>query len=115
MVAVSPCRSDMSARGLAPWAHLADGRLTLMLVRDCSRLQYLRFLAAIPRAGAPDSPPPPPPPPGSPGMGALALLAWATRDTVVAEVSQKRRRPWGVRLHLSRRAVRAARRAGGRG
>ncbi len=48
-------------------------------------------------------------------MGALALLAWATRDTVVAEVSQKRRRPWGVRLHLSRRAVRAARRAGGRG
>jgi len=64
MVAVSPCRSDMSARGLAPWAHLADGRLTLMLVRDCSRLQYLRFLAAIPRAGAPASTPPPPPLPG---------------------------------------------------
>lgn len=53
MVAVSPCRSDMSRRGLAPWAHLADGRLTLVLVRDCSILQYLRFLTSIPRFGAP--------------------------------------------------------------
>ncbi|KAK9833420.1 hypothetical protein WJX81_003514 [Elliptochloris bilobata] len=51
MVAVSPCRSDMSARGLAPWAHLADGRLTLVLVRECSTLQYLRFLTSIPRHG----------------------------------------------------------------
>ena len=50
---VSPCRSDMSAHGLAPWAHLADGRLTLVLVRECSTLQYLRFLTSIPRHGAP--------------------------------------------------------------
>lgn len=56
MVAVSPCRSDMSRRGLAPWAHLADGRLTLVLVRDCSILQYLRFLTSIPRFGAPPGP-----------------------------------------------------------
>ena len=56
MVAVSPCRSDMSRRGLAPWAHLADGRLTLVLVRDCSILQYLRFLTSIPRFGAPPAP-----------------------------------------------------------
>ena len=56
MVAVSPCRSDMSRRGLAPWAHLADGRLTLVLVRDCSILQYLRFLTSIPRFGAPPRP-----------------------------------------------------------
>lgn len=53
MVVVSPCRSDMSAHGLAPWAHLADGRLTLVLVRECSMLQYLRFLTSIPRHGAP--------------------------------------------------------------
>ena len=52
MVVVSPCRSDMSAQGLAPWAHLADGRLTLVLVRECSTLQYLRFLISIPRHGA---------------------------------------------------------------
>ena len=88
MVAVSPCRSDMSARGLAPWAHLADGRLTLMLVRDCSRLQYLRFLASIPRAGAPE---PTPTLPGAWAWAALALLAWATRDTMVAEPSQSGR------------------------
>ena len=52
MVVASPCRSDMSAQGLAPWAHLADGRLTLVLVRECSTLQYLRFLTSIPRHGA---------------------------------------------------------------
>ena len=52
MVVVSPCRSDMSAHGLAPWAHLADGRLTLVLVRECSTLRYLRFLTSIPRRGA---------------------------------------------------------------
>lgn len=52
MVAVTPCRSDMSAAGLAPGAHLADGRAQLLLVRDVPRLSFLRFLASIPGGGA---------------------------------------------------------------
>ena len=51
MIIVTPCRSDLSARGLSPLSHLADGRLTLALVRRCSIAQYLRFLIAIPRTG----------------------------------------------------------------
>jgi hypothetical protein len=41
----------MSASGLAPCGHLCDGRLHLVLVRDVSRLHYLRFLASIPKSG----------------------------------------------------------------
>ena len=52
MVIVTPCRSDLSAAGLSPLSHLSDGRLTLALVRQCSILDYLRFLALIPRKGA---------------------------------------------------------------
>ena len=52
MVIVTPCRSDLSAEGLSPLSHLADGRLTLALVRRCSVASYLRFLALIPRTGA---------------------------------------------------------------
>ena len=52
MVVIIPCRSDRSAEGLAPYSHLSDGRLQLIMVRDCSRLQYLRFLASIPASGA---------------------------------------------------------------
>ena len=51
MAIVTPCRSDQSTLGLAPFGHLADGRIQLVLVHKCSRLQYLRFLAAIPQAG----------------------------------------------------------------
>ena len=52
MVIVTPCRSDLSTKGLSPLSHLADGRLTLALVKSCSVLSYLRFLAAIPKTGA---------------------------------------------------------------
>ena len=40
-------------QGLAPFGHLADGRLHLVLVKACSRLQFLRFLASIPSQGTP--------------------------------------------------------------
>ncbi len=56
MAVVTACRSDMSTNGLAPEAHLADGRLQLVLVRDTSRFHYLRFMASIPRCGALFSP-----------------------------------------------------------
>lgn len=56
MAVVTACRSDMSRRGLAPDAHLADGRLQLILVRDTSRFHYLRFMASIPRTGPPSQP-----------------------------------------------------------
>jgi hypothetical protein len=51
MCAVTSCRSDRSTQGLAPCAHLADGRLVLVLVKECSRLQYLRFLLLLSRRG----------------------------------------------------------------
>ncbi|BDA50250.1 Ceramide kinase [Coccomyxa sp. Obi] len=51
MAIVTPCRSDMSAGGLARTAHLSDGRLKLVFVRRCSVLQYLRLLARIPTLG----------------------------------------------------------------
>ena len=53
MAVVTSCRSDMSSRGLSPHGHLCDGRLHLVLVHASSRLQYLRFLASIPRQGTP--------------------------------------------------------------
>ena len=34
-----PCRSDKTRSGMARYAHLADGRLKLVLVRKCSPLQ----------------------------------------------------------------------------
>ena len=52
MAVVTSCRSDMSSKGLSPHGHLCDGRLHLVLVHASSRLQYLRFLASIPREGA---------------------------------------------------------------
>lgn len=51
MAIITPCRSDQSSVGLAPYGHLADGRIQLVLVHKCSRLQYLRFLASIPSTG----------------------------------------------------------------
>lgn len=56
MAVLMPCRSDRSAQGLAPFSHLADGRLQLILVRQCSRASYLRFLTSIPSHGARSSP-----------------------------------------------------------
>jgi ceramide kinase len=51
MAVVLPCRSDRSDSGLAPFAHIADGCIHLIMVRKCSAAQYLRFLASIPRNG----------------------------------------------------------------
>ncbi len=53
MAIVTPCRSDQSALGLSPYGHLSDGRVQMVLVHKCSVLQYLRFLAAIPKGGEP--------------------------------------------------------------
>ena len=42
-------RNDKSPAGFAPDAHLADGAAQLVLVRACSRLQFLRLLLRIAR------------------------------------------------------------------
>eukprot|EP00879_Flechtneria_rotunda_P007022 GHRR01007372.1.p1 GENE.GHRR01007372.1~~GHRR01007372.1.p1 ORF type:complete len:265 (+),score=80.26 GHRR01007372.1:40-834(+) len=51
MCVVTSCRSDKSKAGLLPDAHLADGRLALVLVHKRSRLQYLRFLIQLASQG----------------------------------------------------------------
>ncbi|KAG9510112.1 Ceramide kinase, partial [Fragariocoptes setiger] len=40
-----PCRCSQSKIGLAPNAHLANGCIDLILVKRCSRANYLNFLA----------------------------------------------------------------------
>lgn len=55
MCAVTPCRSDKSRAGVIPDAHLADGRLHLVLVKKCSRVQFLRFLVAMGSRGVDES------------------------------------------------------------
>lgn len=39
MAVVMPCRSDRSDLGLAPYAHMSDGIIHLILVRKCSAMQ----------------------------------------------------------------------------
>ena len=56
MAIVTSCRSDMSPQGLSRNAHLADGRMHLVLVHKCSILEYLRFLSLIPTCGRSISP-----------------------------------------------------------
>jgi ceramide kinase len=51
MCVVTSCISDKSRQGLMPEAHLADGRLALVMVEGCSRLQYLRFLIQLASKG----------------------------------------------------------------
>ena len=51
MAIVTSCRSDMSPQGLSRNAHLADGRMHLVLVHKCSILQYLKVLSLIPTCG----------------------------------------------------------------
>ena len=41
------CRCEKSPLGPAPLAHLGDGFLDLILVRKCTRMQYLRYLAKL--------------------------------------------------------------------
>lgn len=51
MCVVTSCISEKSRQGLMPEAHLADGRLALVMVERCSRLQYLRFLIQLASKG----------------------------------------------------------------
>ncbi|XP_024368535.1 ceramide kinase isoform X3 [Physcomitrium patens] len=50
--AVMSCRNDKAPEGVAAHAHLADGLLHLILIRECSRLGYLRQLLRLTRRGA---------------------------------------------------------------
>jgi len=47
MAVVMPCRSDRSDSGLAPFAHMADGIIHLILVRKCSALQVRCFRCEV--------------------------------------------------------------------
>jgi hypothetical protein len=51
MAVVTSCRSDKSRSGVCPEAHLADGRLVLVMVEKRSRLAYLRFLLQLATKG----------------------------------------------------------------
>jgi ceramide kinase len=51
MVIVQPCRSEKTPHGMARYAHLADGQLTLVLLRKSSPLHCLRFLATMSAVG----------------------------------------------------------------
>ncbi|KAG0568571.1 hypothetical protein KC19_6G029800 [Ceratodon purpureus] len=50
--AVMSCRNDKAPEGVAAHAHLADGLLHLILIRECSRPDYLRQLLRLARRGA---------------------------------------------------------------
>ncbi|CAD7698513.1 unnamed protein product, partial [Ostreobium quekettii] len=51
MATVTSCRNDKAPRGVTPYAHLGDGRMHLVVVRRCSRLQYLKFLLSMAKRG----------------------------------------------------------------
>uniref|UniRef100_A0A7S3QT80 DAGKc domain-containing protein n=1 Tax=Dunaliella tertiolecta TaxID=3047 RepID=A0A7S3QT80_DUNTE len=55
MAVATPCRSDMTKRGIVPNAHLSDGRIYLILVSKCNRLDYLRFLIRLSSKGLEDN------------------------------------------------------------
>ncbi|KAH7428563.1 hypothetical protein KP509_09G007200 [Ceratopteris richardii] len=50
--AVISCRNDKAPNGVASTAHLADGLLHLILIKDCSRLSYLWHLIQLTREDA---------------------------------------------------------------
>eukprot|EP00897_Mesotaenium_endlicherianum_P006338 jgi/Mesen1/5732/ME000029S05043 len=50
--AVMSCRNDKAPDGVAAHAHLADGHLHLILIRECSHVEYLRCEGACVRACA---------------------------------------------------------------
>ncbi|GAQ89220.1 Ceramide kinase [Klebsormidium nitens] len=50
--AVMACRNDKAPDGISTFAHLSDGRMDLILIKDCSRLEYLRQLIRLARKGA---------------------------------------------------------------
>nr|BAV58283.1 hypothetical protein [Ulva partita] len=55
MIVVTPTRSDKSKHGIVPHAHLSDGRLHLVIVRRCTRWQFLRFLLSLAQGGVDES------------------------------------------------------------
>ncbi|CAK9263449.1 unnamed protein product [Sphagnum jensenii] len=50
--AIMSCRNDKAPDGVAAHAHLADGFLHLILIRECSRPAHLRQLLRLTRKGA---------------------------------------------------------------
>lgn len=38
------CRCSRAANGPSPWAHLGDGCIDLIMIRECSRARFLQFL-----------------------------------------------------------------------
>lgn len=44
MLVIMPCRSEKSSNGVAKYGHLSDGNIHLVMVKRCTRWQYLRFL-----------------------------------------------------------------------
>jgi ceramide kinase len=55
MAVVTSTRTEKSKAGLVPHAHMSDGRLHLVIVRKCSRLQFFRFLLGLTRKGVDES------------------------------------------------------------
>lgn len=51
MLVIMPCRSDKSKNGVARYGHLSDGNIHLVLVKRCSRWQYLKFLMKMSSQG----------------------------------------------------------------
>lgn len=51
MVVVTPTRTEKTKGGLVEHAHISDGRLNLVIVRKCSRIQFFRFLISLTRGG----------------------------------------------------------------
>lgn len=47
MLVIMPCRSEKSSKGVAKYGHLNDGNVHLVLVKKCSRWQYLKFLMRL--------------------------------------------------------------------
>lgn len=46
-VATLSCKCGMSKQGISPAAHVGDGCADLILVSQCSRLNYLKYLLQL--------------------------------------------------------------------
>jgi len=51
MLVILPCRSDKSKSGVCKYSHLGDGRLHLVMIKACSRWDYLKFLVRLSKEG----------------------------------------------------------------
>lgn len=47
MLVIIPCRSAKSSKGVAKFGHINDGNIHLVLIKKCSRWQFLRFLIKL--------------------------------------------------------------------